>query len=110
MRRRLVFPAPFAPAILSSSPPRSVKASPANSVRSPRVHLRSTASSEAAVAVWLIQGSLCGREFRSDFREQAFSLASPHPRDVVLVLQQRAQGIVDGLGVERHLVQGDERS
>src|SRR6267378_1781280 len=52
MRRRLVFPAPLAPPIRSSSPPRSLKPRPLNNVRSPRVHWRSTASSEGIPEVF----------------------------------------------------------
>src|SRR5712691_3636428 len=46
------------------------------------------------------QGRVCdlssGRKLRPHFGEQLFGLASPDPGDVVLILEQRAERVVDG--------------
>src|SRR5437867_2134436 len=109
MRRRLVLPEPLAPPMRSSPPPRSVKFRAAKSLRSPRTQWRSSASSEGVPAFFPTAAILGGRELRPDLREQALRIAAAYARDVVLVLAQGTESVVDGLRVERHLVERHQR-
>src|SRR5712672_878001 len=58
---------------------------------------------------FLHRSDLGGGELRPDLGEQALGIAAAHAGDVVLVLEQGTESVVDGPGVERHLVQGHQR-
>src|SRR6266853_1773419 len=55
------------------------------------------------------RSDLGGGELRPDLREQALGIAAAHASDVVLVLQKSTEGVVDGLRIQRHLVERHQR-